>query len=832
MENTRLEILKNGVYVPLRLRDNLSIRYNSVINKIGEVDKREISHSNTFTIPYVFQNIEALGLNNYNVHQLAISLNQKYEAKYYKDGTLLREGFVVINNTERDSIKLNFIDKALSLTQQWGSTTYRELLRSGNPNIPSDYQTAIAEMRDYFLDKDLVVTHLSNIPTKAYPISLFPNTLNCIGDKFNDSEDDVRYDDSFNPFQSRPIFNAYAFMELICEAYGFTPIFHDSVDWDIVKKTYMVSEGLDKSEKENSGLVTLEHDTINSVNPAHYIQPNAFNTFYNYQAAMVFGENGIAPNDISGFPSNPLGILTPGDSFFSSKTIFVPELDENVGTIRLTAIVQISNTFDHPVYGVWTNINAGLAPVIREITPDVDSSTFMTMDVTIDKDEFENPPAQGDQIIGIYVTSTTSGVLPDAGGMFGMRAIETFTPPGVVSYDEDTGEFLQENVDLTYAASRDTIEKSLTGIMHKEGILMNIDSKNKEVEFFSYGAYGTRQVAGEFQDWTQYLQEYMNPNFNTSYGKTYGITNKLGLKNPYLGNTVILTLGNQTSNSKYEDFKQNYLKYFGDVKSVDKVFNTNSPYTEYEVSGNSLVEHEGSVSSLNQRRYFNNPNTGVNDIQGTITSLPLIQNVNYTIVPQGVRNWYELIDNSVRAKPKFLIPINVAKNLDLRLPVYVGQLGGFYILEELEGYEDSNTLVNAKLIKIPDFNESSFGTGVSDTTPSISIIGGSYPPSDTQLVPVVITDVYIMLLSINFNNYVPTSATMYAEKLTGSGGTTTGTILSSSVTLNQQGNYLQDIATIAASDPITSSEEGYYNVYVEDQDGLRSSEVELYLGDI
>ena len=61
-----------------------------------------------------------------------------------------------------------------------------------------------------------------------------------------------------------------------------------------------------------------------------------------------------------------------------------------------------------------------------------------------------------------------------------------------------------------------------------------------------------------------------------------------------------------------------------------------------------------------------------------------------------------------------------------------------------------------------------------------------------------------MMTSTNFNNYVPTSATMYAEKLTGSGGTTTGTVLTSSITLNQQGNYLQDIATIEASDPITS----------------------------
>ena len=832
MESTRLEILKDGVYVSLKLRDSQPIRYNNVINKIGKVDSREISHSNTFSIPYIFHNIDALGLNIFNVHNLAVSLNQKYVAKYYKEGILLQQGFVVINNTEGGSIKLNFIDEALSLTQKWGSVTYRELLRSGVSSIPSNYKTAIAEMRDYYLDKDLVVTHLSNIPTKDYPISLFPNTLNCIGDKFQDTENGIRYDDSFNPYQSRPIFNAYAFMELICEAYDFTPIFHNSVDWDIVKKTYMVSEGLNKSEKEYGGLVTTEHTIIHDVKSPHYINLNSFGTVYTYQTAMIFDDStGLAPSDVLNFPSNPLGILTPGDSFFSSRSLFVPDLDENIGEIRLRAQAP-SELFEHPIYGVWSNINSGLAPVIREITKIVDNSTFFSMDVTIDKIEFETPPAQGDQIIGIYVTSTTTGILPGGGGMFSMRAIETYTPPGVVSYDDESLEFLQENVDLTYAASRDTIEKSLMGVMHKEGILMNIDSKNKEVEFFSYGAYGTRQVDGEFQDWTGYLQEYYNPNFNTTYGNEYAITNKLGLSSPYLGNTVNVILGNQTSNSKYDDFKENYLSHFKDVTRVDSILNTLHPYIEYEVSGNSLVEHEGSVSGLSQRRYFNNASTGTNDIQGTINGLPLIQNVNYKIVPSGITNWYDLVDNSVRAKPSFLIPIDVARDLDLRLPIYIGQLGGFYILEELEGYVDSSTIVNAKLIKIPSFEDSSFGGNPTDTTPSISMVGSSWRPQDLELVPIILTDVYLMMTSTNFNNYVPTSATMYAEKLTGSGGTTTGTVLTSSITLNQQGNYLQDIATIEASDPITTSEEGYYNVYVEDSAGLKSNEVELKLGEV
>lgn len=816
MENTRLEILKDGVYVSLKLRDNQPIRYNNVINKIGKVDSREISHSNTFSIPYIFHNINALELNSFNVHDLAVSLNQKYEAKYYKDDTLLRKGFVVVNSTDAGFIRLNFIDSALSLTQKWGSTTYRELLRNPSLPIPSNYKTAITEMQDYFLDKALPAPHLSNVGGETFPISLFPNSLNCIGDKFQDYFDGVRPDDTFNPYQSRPIFNAYAFLNLVCLAYDYTPVFDSSVDWDIVRKTYMVAEGLEKSEQENGGIVVIPHPFVQMTSP-HYINLG-FGDVYDYQVAMVFTEDtGIAPNSIPNFPSNPLGIDLPGDSFFSKRSIFVPDLNENVGEIRLKAFVP-SELFQHPVYGVWTNATEGDPPLIREIATTVDNSTFLFMDVTINKTEFDTPPAGGDQIIGVYVTSDTTSLLVDSGGMMSMQAIETYTPPGVVSYDKDTLEFLQENIDLTYAAPKDNITKILSGLMHKEGILMNIDSENKEVEFFSYSAYKTKVDSGDFLDWTNYLQEYVNPNYNTKYGNEYAITNKLGLNSPYLGNTVKIILGNQTTSSRYKDFAENYLKHFKDVKKVTSIVNNLVPYVEYEVSGTSLVEYDSDLASLVQRNFQK-------VTQGNLVGLPYIQNVNFTVVPDGVTWWYKLVDSSVRAKPSFLIPINEAKNLDLRKPIYVGQLGGFYILEELEGYQDSSTVVKAKLIKIPDELGSDFS---GSQTPSITTIGSSWAPGN----PIIITDVYLMLTSTNFNNYIPTSANMVAEKLTGSGGTPTGTVITVPITLNQQGNYLQDIMTIEASDPITLAEEGYYNVYIEDQSLLRSNEVELKLGNV
>ena len=369
MENTRLEILKDGVYVPLKLRDNQPIRYNNVINKIGKVDVREISHSNTFSIPYVYQNIDALGLNDFNVHLLAVSLNKKYDAKYYKEGILLQVGYIVVNGSNGDSINLNFIDGALELTQIWGSTGYIDLLRSGNPSIPEDYQTAIGRMREYELLNDVVAPHLPLIDNEDYHLALFPNSLNCIGDKFQKYYDDVRPLDTFNPYQSRPIFNAYAFMNIICEAYGYTPIFNDSVDWSIIKKTYMVADGLGKSEQDIVELDVVDHSMIQTTAPhSSTFRDVPLFRIYEYQVAMEFpADVGITPNSVENFPNNPLGISLPGDSFFSKRSLFVPDLTETVGSIVFKAMhfgqrpqggsAELINEGDFTPSNPWTATN-------------------------------------------------------------------------------------------------------------------------------------------------------------------------------------------------------------------------------------------------------------------------------------------------------------------------------------------------------------------------------------------------------------------------------------------------------------------------------------------
>ena len=108
-----------------------------------------------------------------------------------------------------------------------------------------------------------------------------------------------------------------------------------------------------------------------------------------------------------------------------------------------------------------------------------------------------------------------------------------------------------------------------------------------------------------------------------------------------------------------------------------------------------MVEFDYAAAALTQGRYNTADGT-----QGTITGVPFMTNVNFSIIPNGLDAWYTLIDESLRCKPTFLIPQEEIRSLNIKLPIYIGKLGGFYIPEEIEQYEDETIPVKVKLIKL------------------------------------------------------------------------------------------------------------------------------------
>ena len=62
MVKNRVEIYRDSVWTALELYENRSIKYNALINKIEGINSREISHTNTFSLPRTEINITALNI--------------------------------------------------------------------------------------------------------------------------------------------------------------------------------------------------------------------------------------------------------------------------------------------------------------------------------------------------------------------------------------------------------------------------------------------------------------------------------------------------------------------------------------------------------------------------------------------------------------------------------------------------------------------------------------------------------------------------------------------------------------------------------------------------
>lgn len=711
--DTRVEIFRDDLWRRIRLQDEKAIKYNALINLIGKITSREISHTNTFVLPPVFENTQALGVNSFNKNELARALNSKYPARFYVEDKLLQEGFLIINNTTNGEINVNFIDGALDITEKWGSITLQELIISDLYTKPVDYQKAILEMRNYLMDKTTVLKSLSEVESRGYNLALFPNNLNTIGDAFQKNREGYRQDDSFNPYQSRPIFNTKALFDLAVETFGYTPIYDPSVNWEKVSKTFIVDEGLGESENtEDEGQIETTFPTVGVQGDLYYTGrkgSGTISTVYNFVKGT---ERTRRPMDIPGWV-NPPGQLGSSNRSYregaidyrQQYTVLVPEIEAAAfGKIKYSSEIYYRNDDNKwtEAYSVWENANQGGSVLFNKLDTDseVESNNWDQYSVTIDKTELRNVPAGSNgKLIGIIHTFCNRYHLRRHWRKdYGLKNIvvrESYALKGVVSYDE-YGQYITDAIDLTHAAPKTTIKKLLISAMQKEGILMSINSKTKTVKFFTYGAYNRRREDGIFYDWSEYLQKYDPFIFNTDYGDSYAKKNQIGLTDPYIGNTFTKNITNQGKESKYKDFTQNLVEGFKDVSSIKSVENTTYPYFEYENKGLGLVEAmSGTITGLQQIN-------ASGDSQGLLEPLSLIANVNYAELPGGVKEWYDLVERAVKGQATFLLPVDVVKELDLSIPVYIEEMGGFYIIEEISEYMNAQTQVKVKLIKLID----------------------------------------------------------------------------------------------------------------------------------
>jgi hypothetical protein len=700
--NTRIEIFKDGIWKELILAQEGEVKYNAVINKIGSISGRDLKHTNTFSLPYIHQNINALGINVFNKTELTKAFNSKYVARYFVKDKLFQSGFLLINNTDQGEINVNFIDEALEIVEKWGTTNYFQLLNADLAETPQIYKDAILEMTDYIMSKTSVLPQLTNIVGKTYPIAKYPNSLNAIGDKFQIDKDGLRIGDAFNPYQSRPIFNIKALFDIAIESYGYIPYYDNSINWERLEQTYMIDKDLFQGQNDSQGRDFTEVSNVQNL--PRYANQNEDGVIASYYVFPFTGSsralrpnqtpNWNHPNSWSGVPfgyENIQCLMTPrfnppvfnGEYIFTCR-IISESLSQPILKIVASYVKQVPATG-----GGFENIYT-----TKILNPIEDKSDLSKLDFTVSQSDFQTPPSGFETYsyhsVAVSIRLTHNNFLQPT--LFDCKLVETSLVRGAITYDA-FDQYEPLNVNLTHAAPRDTIKNILSAIMDREGILISFDNKIKTVKLFSYASYSNRKLEGNFSDWTKYHLKYISPLYNTDYGDSYAKNNEVGLSSPFKGNTAIYQLTNQGEDSKYKDFTQNFSKLFKDVESVNYIGNPTKPYFEYKNTGLGLVEFTGVIENLTQSSA--NGNT-----QGTIPILPLISNVNGIIVPSGLQDLYKIVDESIRSEASFLLPVDIVKNVELAEPIFIESLGGFYIIEEVAEYVDSETIVRVKLIKL------------------------------------------------------------------------------------------------------------------------------------
>ena len=833
---TRIEILKDGLWQVITLANKRALKYNAVINKIGKVDTREISHSNTFSIPKIDNNIRILGLEFANQARLAKALNSKYPAKYYVDDKLLRIGFVIINNTIDDEINLNFIDEALSIVDHWGSTSFKDLLLLNSIDKPADYQTAIDELRNYDANINTPLQSLGEVGTRGYKLCEFPNTLNVIGDKFQLDVNEQRVDDTFNPYQSRPIFNAKAILDLAVESFGYTPIYDDTINLEKIEKTYIVGGDLEGDDLEDGGFLTFENRywcaTGQYGNEVNWQEPNpvwgagAHNEqIYEYllEDQITPYSNALKPSDIPNWTTPPKFHTGP---YVDTYCIIKPTIAEStVGQIIYGDTFNDKNgqpnsntgrVNEFIVYAIWENTSSGQPPILVELdTPDDPDSS--ATEYFIDKSDLQDTPAGAGDFIGLIAgiqsqerprnarnssggivqIQVEDGVVESEYYVFGtpfFSYIETVLPTNIITFDEQ-GQYIADQIDLTFGAPVKKLKELVSSIAQKESLLIDINAQSREVKFFSYELYARRRVNGIFADWSDFLLKGKRMSFNTNYGNSYGKSNEISLTSPYRGNIYRFNISNAFDDVKYKDVGRNQVQLFKDVTKAIKINYTNSPYIEFSTSGLSMVEVEGEITNFIQTRFDTTT-------QGTIPSVAQVVNVNYATVSTSTLEWYNLLNTALRVDAQFLLPVQEVSNFRLDTPVYVEDLGGYYIVEEISEYADASTPVRVKLIKI----------NLSDEiiTSLRSIILNSVLTDSIDIATAEIDSV------VSFTGLLPTSADIYYQ-FTDAGGADIGspTIVPLTIAASSTPPTFEITKQVGQSQ--------YIKVYVIDDTGLQSN---------
>lgn len=285
-------------------------------------------------------------------------------------------------------------------------------------------------------------------------------------------------------------------------------------------------------------------------------------------------------------------------------------------------------------------------------------------------------------------------------------------------------------------------------------------------------------------------------------------------------------------NEREQSYNDSYL-YIDNVNIRDKVDIIKSLIYSPERDTTEILENDYNVykfwnkenkddgtvkyKELSGRFYFLRSETAYQEInigsefQGDTDSVTKFFRENYShlsfkdIVQDYYLPIYSILNKSRMVTANIFLTDSDIHNIDFKKLVFIKQLGSYFIINKISNYIKKG-VYPVELLEV-DFREQQ----------SDEVI-----PVDKRIVlNSNLVDGHEIVSDYAFLNYTPTSATItathYADAHPVLGGTPSGTVLSTAL------NVSANSQTFTLTDPPITAEAGWYELRIEDQDGLMSN---------
>jgi len=632
----------------LVLSDQTRIGITYQANNIGELQNRQGTFTNTFKLPKVAENIEALELVN-QMTSTTLLPYQKLKASYIENGIeIIANGVATIVSVDKDYINMNIVSGNVDLLEAIGDLTVGDLYL--NDEV-------------FPWNIDVAVLLRSGTAYLVYPIVNFRSDGEYIF--IGDTEVDIR--DMLPCCNVKEMFNKLS--DYI--GFNFTGKYLESNEH---KKMILTPSDLTINEENLISLQTSSIDTLATwsltTTTAHGVTTNV-----TMNASPEFN---VSTGD---FSNNTFNVSTPKNGklkFVSDfKVIFASNVVNVLGqtfNYEVTLVYQILDDLDI-VIAEYTESPQYVTsfPTTLNYVANIESSDD-TFDITRTyrtNIKLTCPGVLGDTMITIKPSSPTSKY--------------SFTPSGKITHLTDT------NFSDMY---RMKVKDVLKDILNLRGVIIQTNGYTKNVQFNYFDDLILNKSIAE--DWSSKVQNGINV-LSFQFGN-YAQKNWLRFKErddvtAELGD-YYFTVGNENFEAEKTVVKLNHPateqenKYFG--YNIPRIKGHNGNY-EWNKPDWRLLQLEVQNTSFDV--VYKDGTTTINKS----TNIPFARFVGFDkTVPEFYEALAGILDNTKAIKiPVKLTALDIS-TLDFIIPKYIHcpdiGIDGYFYINKIENYKGDITL--------------------------------------------------------------------------------------------------------------------------------------------